>query len=235
MIVHDLKKLMATMQKNIFRDKMWLETLNSLTKEVTPNTSIIQNPSKFYLNYTSKCVKIWPNFLDWILKIGQKQIIRHHIAYETNISCKFNSKNLESSLRTFNEAVLVEINANSFDSSRQLPQNELLFELNKYLESAGLYNPYHTIYLTTKNSHYYALFIFLFVIGHLPKLQYAKNVSSLSGRKSSDQIDGCPLIVGIMTILKQFHRDVIILFVEYMCQYALSFITLNLRYEDENF
>jgi WASH complex subunit strumpellin len=103
MIVTELQQIITLLQKNLFREKQWIETLDTLTNELTPITTAVPNPSKFYINYTQKFTKVWPKILDLILKIGQKQILRRHIAYELNINCRFNSKNLESSLRTVNE------------------------------------------------------------------------------------------------------------------------------------
>lgn len=104
MITSDLQLLMSTLQKNFLNEKLWIDLLNSLKDELLPTaTCVVSQPVKFYNNYTSKFAKVWPKILDWILHIGQKQIIRKHIAYELNSSCKFNSKNLESSLRTMNE------------------------------------------------------------------------------------------------------------------------------------
>lgn len=103
MITSDLHSLMSTLQKNFLNEKQWIDLLNSLKDELSPPTSVISQPTKFYNNYASKFTKIWPKVLEWVLHVGQKQIIRKHIAYELNSSCKFNSKNLESSLRTMNE------------------------------------------------------------------------------------------------------------------------------------
>lgn len=102
MLVADIQQLITTLQKKILNEKLWIDLLNGLAKEITPNVMVILQPIKFYGNYISRCLKIWPNLLDWILNIGQKQILRKHIAYELNTSCKFNSKNLESSLQILN-------------------------------------------------------------------------------------------------------------------------------------
>lgn len=122
----------------------------------------------------------------------------------------------------------MEVKAHQLDPTKPYPPTEYLVELNKYLEWAGIYNPYHKIYVTTKNSHYYALFLFIFTIAHLPKFQYSKNLSALIGGRSSDQIDGAPFIVGIATVLKQFHIDILHFYVECMCQYILSLVNLHL-------
>lgn len=103
MIVADLEQLLAAMQKNILKEKMWMEMLQSLAREITPNTFIVQQPVKLYASYVTRCFKILPTFLDWILKIGQKQILRRLQAFELNKSCKFNAKNLDATLRALNE------------------------------------------------------------------------------------------------------------------------------------
>lgn len=103
MITADVQLLMSKMEKSFLKDKIWIDLLSSLSTELMPIETIIPQPLKFYTGYTSKCVKVWPKFLDWILQIGQKQIIRKRIAYELHTSCKFNSNNLFSSLKTMNE------------------------------------------------------------------------------------------------------------------------------------
>uniref|UniRef100_A0A1B0D1J4 WASH complex subunit strumpellin n=1 Tax=Phlebotomus papatasi TaxID=29031 RepID=A0A1B0D1J4_PHLPP len=212
-IVTELQQLLATMDKNIFKEKIWLDTLTAFADEITKNVHTIPNPSKFYPTYINRYAKIWPKILDWVLKIGQKQILRKHIGYEINICCAFNSKNLESSLRTMNDALLMEIKAHEIDPERPYPSTELLSELNKYLEAAGIYNPLEKIYVTTKNSSFFSQFLFLLVISHLGKLQFVKNVGTLMAKKQSDQIDGAPFVTGITTILRQFHPKLTDLFV----------------------
>lgn len=55
-----------------------------------------------------------------------------------------------------------------------------------------------------------------------------KNSCSLIGRKS-EQIDGAAFVVGIVTVLKQFHNDIMQIFIEYMGQYVTSMADNNLR------
>lgn len=58
---------------------------------------------KHYATISSRCAKTWPQILDWVLKIGHLQMLRKKIAYELNIACKFNAKQVESALQTFNK------------------------------------------------------------------------------------------------------------------------------------
>lgn len=115
-----------------------------------------------------------------------------------------------------------------------MPSNELLFGLNKYLEAAGIYNPYDKVYIKTKllNGNI-QLFLFLFVISQFPKLVYMKNITSFVSKKSSDQIDGFPFIIGLVTLFRQFNSDIINSFVEYLCQYTISLVNSFLSVNHE--
>jgi WASH complex subunit strumpellin len=125
-------------------------------------------------------------------------------------------------------ALIAEFKAHHLDPSTTptTPKPELLAEVNKYLEAAGLHNPYHKIYITVRNSHYIPLFFFLFVVSHLPKMQFVKNVGTLLPKKSGE-FDNHPMVVGVLTILRQFHNDVLLLFLDYLAQYAMSCIVHN--------
>lgn len=103
MIKSELDALLASLQKNVFVEKTLADAVAAFDSDVTPLASTVAQPSKLYSTYTSKLYKVWPKILNLILNIGQKQIIRKHIANDLNSSCKFNSKNLDSSLRTVNE------------------------------------------------------------------------------------------------------------------------------------
>lgn len=103
MIKTELDALLASIQKYVFSEKAIADTLTAFEIDVAPLSATVVQPSKLYASYSSKLSKVWPKILNLILSIGQKQIIRKHIANELNSSCKFNSKNLDSSLRTINE------------------------------------------------------------------------------------------------------------------------------------
>ena len=61
------------------------------------------NPARFYSQYTSRAQRVWLQILDRVLKVGQIQLLRKHIAYELNTSCKFDSKHLASALQVMNK------------------------------------------------------------------------------------------------------------------------------------
>lgn len=103
MIKSELESLVNTLQHNILNNKVMADIVNSINNEASSSNAPVPQPLKFYNNHVSKFLKATPKILDLVLTIGQKQIIRRYIAFELNKSCKFKSKNLESTLRTMNE------------------------------------------------------------------------------------------------------------------------------------
>lgn len=103
MIAHDLEMLATSMHEKISKDKIIGDLLLLLSNDMKPLSSAIATPAKFYTSLSNKGTKVWPQTLGKVLEVGQKQIIRKHIAHELNTSCQFKSQQLSSSLRAFNE------------------------------------------------------------------------------------------------------------------------------------
>lgn len=103
MIKSNLETLINSLQNIVSNDNALTEVTVSITNQASTLSPSLSQPIKLYSNFISKFTKIAPKILDSVLAIGQKQIIRKYIAFELNTSCKFNSKNLESSLRTMNK------------------------------------------------------------------------------------------------------------------------------------
>ncbi|KAM9308792.1 WASH complex subunit 5 [Gastrophryne carolinensis] len=206
MIVKELQNFLRLYQRIVLKDKTSQETLRALQKVASPLKGIIANSSKIYSAAIAKTQKIWTLYLESIMKVGQMQILRQQIANELNYSCKFDSKHLAAALENFNEAILSDIKAHYQDPSLPYPkeENTLLYEITAYLEAAGTHNPLNKIYITTKQLSFFPIANFLFLISQLPKLQYSKNLG-MTCRKPADAIDWPPLVLGLLTLLKQFH------------------------------
>ncbi|CAG2056387.1 unnamed protein product [Timema podura] len=229
MIVTELQNFLNTLQKGVLKDKAWLDMFTDMSKGLSPNTTLISNPARFYIQYTSRAQKVWPQILEWTHKVGQLQVLRKNIAYELNTSCKFDSKHLAGTLQTMNDALLTEIQRHYKDPTKPYPkeENPLLYELSTYCDWAGISDPYSKIYITTNNLQFFSLLTFLFTISQVPKLLYIKNIG-LVCKKPQDPIDGVPFIVGIQTILKQFHPEVRNQYLLYMGQFIKSHIAFSL-------
>ncbi|XP_023079901.1 WASH complex subunit 5 isoform X2 [Piliocolobus tephrosceles] len=206
MIVKELQNFLSMFQKIILRDRTVQDTLKNLMNAVSPLKSIVANSSKIYFSAIAKTQKIWTAYLEAIMKVGQMQILRQQIANELNYSCRFDSKHLAAALENLNKALLADIEAHYQDPSLPYPKedNTLLYEITAYLEAAGIHNPLNKIYITTKRLPYFPIVNFLFLIAQLPKLQYNKNLGMVC-RKPTDPVDWPPLVLGLLTLLKQFH------------------------------
>ncbi|KAJ3597772.1 hypothetical protein NHX12_001289 [Muraenolepis orangiensis] len=206
MIVKELQNFLTLLQRNILRDKAVLEVFKGMLTAVSPVQGIVANASKVYSTAVSKTQKIWGAYLDAIMKVGQMQILRQQIAHELNHSCKFDSKHLAAALENLNKSLLADIEAHYQDPSLPYPreENTLLYDITSYLDGAGLHNPLNKIYITTKRLPYFPIINFLFVIAQLPKLQYSKN-QGMTCRRATDPLDWPPLVLGVLTLLKQFH------------------------------
>ncbi|XP_037938965.1 WASH complex subunit homolog 5 [Teleopsis dalmanni] len=233
MITAEMKDNLDKLQKNITTDKMWTEALSMLTAELETETSI-SNPVKYFNSYHSRWLKVWPTILNCVLQLGHKQILRQQIACELNRSSKCNSKNLESALETFNRALLHELEKNNEPTKLTKSEgSQMLVEVNEYLLFTGSYEPLEQVFVIVKNSHQIALFLFLFTLAHVSRLQFSQNTNSLLAKVVKDTIDGIPLIVGLITILQQYHTELKTLYLTYLCQYVKMVVEANLTAKNE--
>uniref|UniRef100_A0A336M296 CSON010414 protein n=1 Tax=Culicoides sonorensis TaxID=179676 RepID=A0A336M296_CULSO len=228
MITADLTEIYSNLNKNTVNSKQTTEILDQFLKEIESNTTNF----KLYSNSASKLNKIIPKHMEVILKIGQKQILRRHISYELNISCKFKAKNYEASLRNFNNALLTDVRAHAIDSSSHpMPSQELFNELQENLTSSGIYEPYHKIYVRTNANQYHCVFLLFVVIVQMPKLNFI--ATELISKKVNLEIDGHPFIVGLLTVLRQFDRNCVDEFLKLFCQYLTICVQTQLSSKQE--
>lgn len=226
MMVRELQNFQRLLQRNVLKDKNWVDYFSQLTRALNPLQGLVAQPQRLYPQAVSKTSRLWPQFVDIILRVGQLQLLRRQIAYELNTSCKFDSKFLASSLQTMNNALLADIERHYQDPSLPYPkeENPLLFELTAYLEAAGFHNPLMKIYITTQRLPHFPLFNFLFTLSQLPKLIYARSIDAMTCKKVADPMDGPPLVVGIYTLLKQFHSENTNFFLGFLSQYVRSMV-----------
>ena len=104
------------------------------------------------------------------------QLLRTKICYQLNNEAKFDSKHLLHALKTFNKALMSEVNAHFEDPANAYPdeENPLLYELNPYLECVGLCEPLKKIYLKTNPCEYISFMVSTLILSQLPKLPIVK-------------------------------------------------------------
>ncbi|CAB4023119.1 WASH complex subunit strumpellin, partial [Paramuricea clavata] len=224
MIVKELQMFVRIVHVSLKKDAVFRSVLENLATLLTPVKKVVGNPVKVYPQACQKCVKLWPQFLDTIMKIGQMQLLRRQIANELKFSCKFDSKHFESSLNTLNQSLIKDVEAHYQDPNKPYPSEEspLMSEVSTYLESAGIHDPLKKIYITTQRTGYLPLLTALCVISQLPKLVYVKQLSGMVPRKPGDTVDFAPFVVGIITALKQYHVETTHQFLACLGQYVRS-------------
>uniref|UniRef100_A0A671MHD8 WASH complex subunit 5 n=1 Tax=Sinocyclocheilus anshuiensis TaxID=1608454 RepID=A0A671MHD8_9TELE len=200
MIVKELQNFLTVLQKNILKDKAVVDIFKALLSAVNPVKGIVANASKVYVNAVAKTQKIWPAYLEAIMKVGQMQILRQQIANELNYSCKFDSKHLAAALDNLNKSLLSDIEAHYQDPSLPYPKedNTLLYEITAYLEAAGIQNPLNKVSRVYVKSSFDIISVIIL-------LDVFVQSFGMTCRKAADPVDWAPLVLGLLTLLKQFH------------------------------
>ncbi|XP_061378405.1 WASH complex subunit 5 [Danaus plexippus] len=187
-----------------------------------PERNVVSTDMKDFDQFVLKGQKSYQQLADTVVQIGTLQLLRKHIAYQLNTTCKFDSAQLEASLRTMNESVLNEIKTGSKSGFKTVPL-ALMQNLEEYLSRCGISEPYDKIYLKNANELVnidMGRLMATVLISQLARLQLCQTTGDLISRRTGDNIDGYPLLVGAYTLLRQSKTESIDVFVDFLCQYS---------------
>jgi WASH complex subunit strumpellin len=166
------------------------------------------------------------HFAGTTAKIGQMQLLRRQIANALNWLTKLDSNSLSLCLVVFNDALISDIQQHYQNPEKPYPSedNPLLPELTRYLETAGIHDPYTKIYITTSSLEGFPVLMFLFVISQMPKFTYNRSLKTIMAQRPKDKnsVDATPFVLGVITLLKQFHSVYTQQFLAYLGQYVRS-------------
>ncbi|CAG7822895.1 unnamed protein product [Allacma fusca] len=220
MISHQLNQFFKILRKEM-SEKSTREYLDSVQIELQPCSKIIGMAKRTYSSWCGKACKN-PLILDYLLKIGQIQLLRARILYQLKVAANSNAKILACSVINLNRLLAKELKTNT--SFRE--ENTLLFELLTQSEPLGLCQPGWKIYLTSNPIQHISLYLTLVTVQQLQKLSYSKAAGTFTSRKSSSEtLDGIPLVVGLSTVLQQLNVAQKLAFTSRICQYMNSFIS----------
>nr|CAB3267669.1 WASH complex subunit strumpellin-like [Phallusia mammillata] len=224
MIVRELQQLFNAIRTMNNTNKVWVAALDDFSKQTSPRSKLIENPAKVYAAIMQRASKVLVTYVEAVMRVGQLQILRQQIANEINFSCKFHSKFLASSLNNMNRALLTAVGAHYEDASKPYPskENPMMIELASFLDATGLGCPFSKIYVTTKPLQHFALLCFLVTVSQLQKLQYNKSTCGLIPKKVNDGVDAPPFVIGMLTVLKQFHPNETKKYIQHLGQYVRS-------------
>jgi WASH complex subunit strumpellin len=168
-----------------------------------------------------------PILVELICRIGQKQLLRKHIASELQFACRVHANQLYSAIDVLNNAVLADIEAHyRAPEKKKYPDDDenpmLLPRLSDLLEIAGMTDPLTKIYITTDSLEHITLLCKDAVRLALARISYDPVLDTISrplSKKKDDAapIDGVPFLLGICTLLKQFHSEYRIRFINALC------------------
>eukprot|EP01133_Synstelium_polycarpum_P011225 gene11225-13087_t len=204
MMVKDLQVFVTQIRTLI--EKSLKSFIGQFEESLRPTASIpdIQR----YQVALEKTKALCPIFIDVLTKIGQIQLIRRQISNQLNFHCKIDSNMLYCALDAMNTSLINDIQAH-FQRPENSPypgeDNTLLFDLTQYLDTAGINDPYTKIYITTMPLEAFPCLLFLFVLSQVTKFQYNAKLCVMVSKKAKNSYDWTPFIVGVITILKQFH------------------------------
>jgi len=234
MVVKELQQFVRLLRRELGKDLK--DLISGLATQLSPIETIPTGAQKLYAS-ANKTAKLWPFFLDTITEIGQMQLLRRQIANTLNFTCKLDSSLLYSSLDVLNRSLIKDIQEH-YQSPDTKPypneENPLLSELSKYLETTGINDPYSKIYITTDPIANLACLMFLFTISQVTKFQYNPHLSILVHKKDKHAYDGSPFVVGIITLLKQFHSSNTQKFLGYLGQFVRGYINISLQRENKS-
>ncbi|XP_013190623.2 WASH complex subunit 5 [Amyelois transitella] len=217
--LHGLDKLYAHMIKN------QLQGVQHILRNSHDKISTNVNEPKDIEQIVIKNQKLLNQLVEVLILIGSLQILRKHISYQLNSTCKFDSAHLEASLTTFNDSVLQEIRSATDDKSKV--STKMLRNLEQYLDRCGIYEPYEKMYLKPTQEFLninMGRILAIILISQLSKLQLCYTTGDLISKKVGENLDGYPLLVGIYTVLCQTKLDNINIFVDFLCSYTRSII-----------
>jgi len=225
MIVKDLQSFVKQTRASVEKRPMVAE----FEAELHPTSTIPKNTQKTYSDALSRTKSLWPLFSDTVTKVGQMQLLRRQISNVLSFSCKLDSNSLYFTLDNLNKALTSDIQAHYLSpDTKPYPteDNPLLFELTNYLETAGLHDPYTKIYITTLPLNAFPCLMFLFVVSQLPKFALNQQIGAVIPKKQKEAIDWTPFVVGIITLLRQFHSLHTQQFLAYLGQYVRGFVNV---------
>ena len=203
--------------------------------ELHPTSSFPKNSQKLYSIAYKKTNKLWSLLHEFIVQVGQAQLIRRQIANELNFQSKLESKILCKSLANFNKSLINDVQQHyKTPDQHSYPGNPTLPYISNYLESSGISNPITKIYITTEPIEHIACLLFLYVIHYTQKLTWQSSLNTLTNTNNSINLDGAPFVVGVITLLKQFHSSYTHTFLDYLGQYIRSTISTSIKIDPDS-
>ena len=240
--VNDLLKSVKKLRRVMDPEERLAPFLEGVASELDPLGKLPLQCAKIYSNLIANTAFTFPSLTILFMALGQRQLMRRHIAYELKFSCQLDSNTLFSSLDTMNKSLMMDVRKHYHDPAKHdYPgeDNPLIFVLTEHLEEAGIASPFTKIYITTDPIEHIEMLVFAFVISQIPRFQFRADlvaiVANPKPQKKKDKsppehpLDGACFIIGCLTFLRQFHSSVTEKFLALLGQYIRGHINEQMK------
>jgi WASH complex subunit strumpellin len=225
-IVHELNFFLKFYKESV---SPYFPHLEQIRNALFPDKSLPENVTRVYGAGLKRFEKLMAPMLKVVMKIGQAQLLRRQLSQVLQFSCRLDANLLYQALITLDNAVLSDIGEHfRSPDTKPYPEpkaNPLLGQLNKLLEASGLSDPLAKIYIVTEPIESLPVLLMFFIVTYMSKMQWDEEFATLVRRKPVFAIDGMPLVVGISTLLKQFHPSYTRQLLAYLGQFVRA--TMN--------
>eukprot|EP01126_Amoeba_proteus_P045763 TRINITY_DN5142_c0_g1_i4.p1 TRINITY_DN5142_c0_g1~~TRINITY_DN5142_c0_g1_i4.p1 ORF type:complete len:921 (-),score=205.68 TRINITY_DN5142_c0_g1_i4:85-2847(-) len=222
-IVKDLQNAAEYLHRLQTQNKRYTVDVRQLMSQLnTMDGGMPQTPSKFYQQAGKIAEKLSPLYA-LVARIGQKQLLRKHLANIVRFKSSLASGQLFCSLETTNQAILSDIRSHYRNPEKPEPNNALLSEISSHLIHVGLHDPLTKIYISVAPAIDFAVNVFLLTLHGLKSFTFSSHLGVRPVR-SKEQLDEVPFMIGLITLLRQFHESHTTKYLSHVGQFVLSFI-----------
>mmetsp|Transcript_4241 Transcript_4241/g.9217 ORF Transcript_4241/g.9217 Transcript_4241/m.9217 type:complete len:291 (+) Transcript_4241:1-873(+) len=204
------------------------DLLGEAASHLLPASALPISGLKIYHDCLQRIAKPATLFIEVVSRIGQAQLLRRALANELNFAARLDSNIFFSALDVLNKSVLTDVREHyRSPDERPYPDtaNPLMEQLASYLDTAGINSPVLKIYHTTEALDHFPILLFLFVAAQIPRFHYDKTIGVMLPRDKKETYDAAPFVVGVLTLLKQFHSSHLQTFLALLSQYIRVLIT----------
>ncbi|KAJ3697216.1 hypothetical protein LUZ61_000921 [Rhynchospora tenuis] len=185
-----------------------------------------------YNNMVHMCSGAWELLADKFAIIGQLQLLRTLVNFRLKSKNKCNNMAVSATDAFLSTVSLqrnnaVEVQENKENSTKDL----LLSALNHQSKFCGLVRPFDSTYISKKPPKFLSRCASLLSISQLCRYVFDAHLGTLTSRSKKSLKDFSPLIIGLGTLLRQFHPSYMIQYIQFMAQYIhtteASFVAID--------
>ena len=217
---------------DFYRDKVegGTNVFGSVERALHPYGTLPTGADAVYADALAKCAgsRLWGHMLESCMALGQMQLVRRQLSAELAASVRLDSHILSGALENANATVLSDVREHGHNqdaANNPADDSPLLPELSRYLTAAGMHNPMLQIYVATPPLAEWPMLCFLFTLSQLPLYMYDCHLSTLAARNRKTTPDASPLVVGVLTTLRQFHMRYVTAYLSLLGQYVRVQVT----------